>query len=73
MAPVLVGADFMQGSDMAGNKPEPHGEFRVLLPFSTVCRLRELAARESMVAKKTVTWQQLLRAAADKAAQEDDN
>jgi hypothetical protein len=55
---------------MGGQKPEPRGEFRVFLPFSTVCRLRERAARESMAAKKNITWQELMRAAADKAAQE---
>lgn len=54
---------------MGDTKPQPRSEYRVLLDRHTVYKLRERAARESMAAGANVTWQALLRQAAERAAE----
>lgn len=45
-------------------------DFRVWLNWNTVCALRERAAREAKETGGRVTWADLLRRAADRAAAE---
>jgi hypothetical protein len=55
---------------MAEAKAPLRGEFRVVLDRLTVCQLRQRAARESLTQERNVTWQSILREAANQAAAE---
>ena len=59
-----------QEGDMPETKTEARGEYRVCIDRRVVYRLREKAAKTSMAVGKNVTWQDLLRDAAEKAAGE---